>query len=949
MTKTLKGWLAALFLLLAGTPDYLPSQVATSFEPRITGRVLVRGTQVGVSDATILVEGTNLTTRTDSLGRYTLNRVPTGPQVLLVRRLGYAPARTPVTVPTEGTLTLDLIIATSALQLDQLVVTADRTSRARGELGTASVIDRDAIANQVASSLQGVLELVPGVPLQPPGLDGAAQFSLRTLGAATGGIGFGGSSAADIGAAGTLIVLDGIPLSNNANLQSVGARGEIISPASTAGGGIDLRRIPASTLERVEVIRGIPSVRWGDLTQGAIIVDTRAAATPPEFAGRFDPRTREGNIVGGRSFRDEHQALTLTFNVAETRQMQTLSSASTLRAAGQLAHRLQFGESPESAIDGRAPPPRYTFDSRIDWWQLRYDSPERADVEPGRNSFTNDRGIRFGERARLALGSGNLEWTAALDLQTQNTRETAERIRPAMPFTDRLTEGRTIGRYIDGIYLGEYELDGAPRLMYSRLEWDRSPPRTRARWALSQIRVGNELRREWNSGEGYYFDMDRPPQATAFNGTRGFDRPRLFDGTPPLVTSSLYADVRGTVRFAGMIAELQPGVRLDVLHGGSWWTSGSRSSMFQPRVTGQLAPRPWARLRGGIGVVSKLPTVSQLYPALQYFDLVNVNRYTIEEAERLAVLTTFIKDPTNPDLGLSRSVKREVGFELDGGSKYGALSVTLFDDNLTGAVTLRRDAESLLRDRFALTDTGPGRPGQIVEPPIRSEPVPIFIDRNVNGGNLGGRGFEFTASFPVVPALRTRLEVSGARVLTTFHTNDLDLGNAARLQEFQVDTVIKRIAIFEGARNRTRRSILTWRLVHHQPDLGFVITAVVQQRIGDERRVLGRTDSLSFIGYIERDGNMVFVPEAERTRAEYADLRLARAATARNVTRQPDDWMMSLQGAKSIGANGRLSFYAFNALDKMATFGGGTVRALPSSRFGAELTLPTSMLFGGGR
>src|SRR5690606_20909717 len=115
-----------------------------------------------------------------------------------------------------------------------------------------------------------------------------------------------GSSAADIGAAGTLIVLDGIPLSNNANLQSVGARGEIISPASTAGGGIDLRRIPASTLERVEVIRGIPSVRWGDLTQGAIIVDTRAAATPPEFAGRFDPRTREGNIVGGRSFRDEH-------------------------------------------------------------------------------------------------------------------------------------------------------------------------------------------------------------------------------------------------------------------------------------------------------------------------------------------------------------------------------------------------------------------------------------------------------------------------------------------------------------------------------------------------------------------------------------------------------------------------------------------------------------------
>src|SRR5690606_15372616 len=111
-------------------------------------------------------------------------------------------------------------------------------------------------------------------------------------------------------------------------------------------------------------------------------------------------------------------------------------------------------------------------------------------------------GFRVGERARMALGNANLEWTAALDLQSQNTRETAERIRPAMPFTDRLTEGRKVGGYIDGIYLGEYELDGAPRLLYSRLEYDRSPPRTNARWALSQVRIGNELRREWNSGAG---------------------------------------------------------------------------------------------------------------------------------------------------------------------------------------------------------------------------------------------------------------------------------------------------------------------------------------------------------------------------------------------------------------------------------------------------------------
>jgi hypothetical protein len=58
--------------------------------------------------------------------------------------------------------------------------------------------------------------------------------------------------------------------------------------------------------------------------------------------------------------------------------------------------------------------------------------------------------------------------------------------------------------------------------------------------------------------------------------------------------------------------------------------------------------------------------------------------------------------------------------------------------------------------------------------------------------------------------------------------------------------------------------------------------------------------------------------------------------------RQPDDWLFSLQVAKSVLGEGRLSFYVFNVLDKLAVFGGGSVAAVPSSRFGAELTIPTA-------
>ena len=946
MTRASRALLAAAALFAT-----LPL-AAQQQDGRLTGRVAGVGAGAPVEGASLSIEGSALVARSDSLGRFVLSGVSPGPQVLIVRRVGYVPTRLTFTMPGAGALTLDVTLAVNALQLEQLIVTADRSGRARGELGTASVIDRDAIANQIASSLQGVLELLPGVPLSPPGLDGPAQFSLRALATSTaaGAGAVSGPGAADITAQGTLIVLDGVPLSNNANLQTVGTRGEVVPPASTAGGGVDLRRIPAAALERVEVIRGVPSARWGDLTQGAIIVDTRAVAVAPEFAARFDPRTSEGNVVGGRSLASGAHLLTLTTNLAQTAAPRSLSSAATLRGAAQLAHRWQRGSAPDGRLapDGRSALPRLTMDSRLDWYRLRFDAPERLDIEAGRISFQDDHGLRLSHRSRLALDGSTVELTLSYDGQTQFTREARRLTRPTTPFTDRLTEGRTIGTFVEGPYSAEYTLRGAPRMLYSRLEWDRSPVAAEGRLRVAQTRAGIELRHESNTGAGYDFAIDRPPQTGTFNGVRGYDRPRRFDTAATLVTSAAYADTRLLYSAGGMVAELQPGLRLSVLHDGDSWASGSRSAMLEPRVNAQVAPRNWLRLRAGAGSVSKLPTIAQLSPDRQFFDVVNVNRFTPDPRERLAVVTTFIRDPRNPDLGLARGSKRELGFELDGGAKYGALSVTWFDDRIRGAVTLRREASTLPRDRYALADTalGSGQPGRIVEPPLFSEPVPIFLDRFVNGGRLDNRGVEVVASFPTIPSLRTRLEVGGATVETLFGSDELDLGGAARLAEFQVDTQIVRVPYFASATTRSKRTIVTWRLVHHQPELGLVITGTLQQRLGEERQTLSRNDSLSFLGYVTREGELVPVPEAARTAPEFADLRSARGDARNSISRVADDWLLSLQVAKSVLGAGRLSFYVFNTFDRFVTFTAAAARTAPSTRFGVELTLPTAGLWG---
>ena len=490
---------------------------------------------------------------------------------------------------------------------------------------------------------------MPGVPLQPPGLEAAAQFSVRALATnSTAGVGgISGRGAADTGAGGTLIVLDGVPSQTMRTCNPLGcaAKQSLSRPPLAVAliSGVSRHR----HAKRSKSFAGIPSARWGDLTQGAIIVDARAAATPPELAARFDPRTTEGNLVGGQGFQNARQSLTITGDVAQTASARTLSSATTIRGASQIAHRLQFGIAPGNrlSLDGRLPLPRLMFDTRLVWWQLKYRSPERRDVQVGRNSFQDDHGLRLGERARLALGGGTLELTTALDAQEQDTRETRIISRPTTPFNDRLTEGRNIGSYVEGPYIGACQLRGAPRLLYTRLEKDRAIRTTSV--GIAQLRFGAEARRGWNVGDGDLFNISRPPQASTFNGTAGYDRPRRFSETPAVATSALDADTRLAMRRGELTAELQPGVRLETPHNGEWWTTSARSALVQPPLTAQLAPWPCLRLRGGAGVVSKSPTIAQLYPGKQYYDLVNVNRFTPDPRERLAVVTTFIRDPIN--------------------------------------------------------------------------------------------------------------------------------------------------------------------------------------------------------------------------------------------------------------------------------------------------------------
>ena len=318
-----------------------------------------------------------------------------------------------------------------------------------------------------------------------------------------------------------------------------------------------------------------------------------------------------------------------------------------------------------------------------------------------------------------------------------------------------------------------------------------------------------------------------------------------------------------------------------------------------------------------------------------------------DAAERLAVLTTTIKDPTYTRLGFSVGGKAEAGLELDIGRRGASLSIVAFRDVTTGGVAYDPDGTFLVREHFALRDsvTGTGRPPVYLTPAQSVDTVPVFIDRPRNMQRVVNRGVEWTLSLPELSIIQTRLELQGAWTVSQLSNMARYLGQSPQVTNFQLDSLQKRAPYWLGANERGERALSTARIIHHQPALGLVLTGTVQYFIRENSAQEGATDTLAWAGYMTRTGVFTPVPAAERGEAQYRDLRRQRVGIITVPASPAPDWIFSVQAAKSVMGEGRLSFYAFNAFDRVgkpATFGRGA-RLFPRLRFGVELTVPVAL------
>ena len=222
---------------------------------------------------------------TDAEGKFSVT-ISDGRWKVDVTLVGYKPYRQILSL-TDGIS--HIINLQSNEMLDEVVVTARESHSA----SSASVIDTTAMAHLQPSSFTDLLELLPGRVSKDPSMASPNIINLRTA------LNVTPTDDYMTSAIGTSFIIDGVPVNNNAVMQSTPDSNH--SERETVGKGVDMRGIATDDIEKVEIVRGIASVEYGELTSGLVNIKRKSGVSRLE--ARFKADSKSQLFYVGKGFR----------------------------------------------------------------------------------------------------------------------------------------------------------------------------------------------------------------------------------------------------------------------------------------------------------------------------------------------------------------------------------------------------------------------------------------------------------------------------------------------------------------------------------------------------------------------------------------------------------------------------------------------------------------------
>ncbi|HCM20117.1 MAG TPA: hypothetical protein DIC46_04930, partial [Porphyromonadaceae bacterium] len=552
--------------------------------------------------AVINMPDNGLSAVADEQGRYDIGGVTEGMVRITVTFLGKMPVDTVVQV--QGNTRLNFTLQENNFRIKGVVVTAENRSSGRS---TASFITRTAMDHMQATSLADVLRLLPGEITRNPTLSDPQQLSIRSV------------TSQDMIGLGTAIIVDDAPLSNNANLQTM----HPVVVGSVAGlykdvpaGGPDARQLSADNIESVEVIRGIPSVQYGELTSGAVLVRSKAGREPLRVRIKANPNVYQFSVGRGFFLGEKRGALNLSVDYAHNTNSTTQSYVYYQRATAKAMYSNDLLHNKWSTNTSLG------FFYGNDTRKLNPD-----DEQMKRSSRGKDVGVALNTNGTFRLNAGwlkNITYSASASYTTENSYYSELHASANAPYSMSVTDGAILSNkpgvdiydtegnkitnipaqdcnkyanYLPASYQGRDQIYGHELNLFYKVNatFFKTFGHTHHR-----VVGGMDGRIDKNYGRGKVFTQDAPPyrELGAMNATF---RPRSYRDIPAVKQLGLYAEENFRYRFAGRNLHLQAGIRYDdysVVKG-----------LFTSRVNASLDVIPDVlTLRTGFGEMAKGPT-----------------------------------------------------------------------------------------------------------------------------------------------------------------------------------------------------------------------------------------------------------------------------------------------------------------------------------------------------
>lgn len=631
-----------------------PPAVAATSRYIISGRVLAEdGT--ALPSASIRLRELNQFFTTDHNGTFTMILSNASSFTLEISYVGYQQQTRRIEQLNTDTVLPIVFLKEVSLRLKDIAVTANRTFE--GSSNSSLMITREMIEQTPALSLNDLLNQIPNRAIAAPSLQNVQNINLRASFAPTDD----NRGAYQLNNAfGIAIIMDGNNITNNMNMQSYnpGYRGMtnsfVTSPQSfgLSGvdgdgnysgdytfGGTDLRQIPPDNIESIEVIAGVASAKYGDLTDGAIIIERQAGISKGYFRTQLRDAATIASFSKGFRLSEKAGIMNTSFNYVNSYFDSREKLKAYQRINGNIIWTNYFGKNNRlkntTIMD---------YGRNLDGIKRDPDDPNSSKTRFDSRNFSVSDKVTYRVNGRFVKNiTANLRYSEGHQYSYREWQVNSAYVL----YTTATTTGIHEGTFAPGIYTAQAIVDGRPVTLNGSVD---VASEFRTGSINHFLTMGGNYNWGRNKGLGQVSDPS-VPRIGAYVSTTSVSKSmgeRYYDYTRivPQRDLGFYAEDVFKTLVADRYLHVRAGGRIDIQNGK---ISGS------PRINTNYELNSNLRIGLAYGLAYKSPGLAMRYPGPSFVEIPLLNAFNGKEAESAALIYVHRYDPTNKNLKPSRS------------------------------------------------------------------------------------------------------------------------------------------------------------------------------------------------------------------------------------------------------------------------------------------------------